>query len=77
MKTTIEGTEIFDTVRGAKTAAARRGYGEGAKIMECSKGYILLASTEGFAGSTTGWNLMKSATPLLWLAPSGDWLESN
>lgn len=39
--------EFFETVRGAKTAATRRGYCDGATILDTENGFCLLSLGEG------------------------------
>lgn len=43
----IGGNDFFPGLRGAKTAAARRGLADGARILDTREGFCLLALGEG------------------------------
>ncbi len=50
----IGNNEFFETVRGAKTAGTKRGYGDGALIKMSREGYCLLDLCEGADDKTRG-----------------------
>jgi hypothetical protein len=69
---TVGGNNFFPTLRGAKSAATRRGLCDGARILDTQEGFCLLALCEG--ASNQSYRILNSA-PVVSELRNGKWSD--